>query len=322
LQGSLLFFFKEKLAAHLLSLLCFLAALFTYELAWTFPLLLTGIVAFERLLRKKATGGKIIYAYWLILIAYLLYRFAWLRYPLPYGNDAGLGGNVLGLVRNFSALMARLFVPPVQSSFLFLALALLVAATVVFLLYRIGRANKQQLSGLLLLGLCSIIALLPVISLGIDTHDSESERFIYFASVFACLFSAMLFASVIARNLQFYLLMAAIIVINLFGLYRSSLSYRYASDVSRKLVQTLNRFSEVRTVNFVNLPTQYKGALLFRIGFVVNKPGILRTKYDAIKVVSYQELKSPVPFVVTGSYEKGGKKALTVEFAPGKILFY
>lgn len=322
LQTSLLLFFRERLIAYLLALVCFVIALFTYELSWIFPLILTTIFLFERMVLKKEGNGKIVFVYWSVLLAYLLYRFVWLHYPLPYGTAAELTGDFFGPIKNFSALMARLFVPPVQSSGLFIAFVLLAATTIFLLFYQVWKKSRQNFFGLFLLGLCSIIAILPVVSLGIDTHDSESERFIYFASVFACLFLGFLLSSLIRQKQWFCIIFATLISLNLYSLYRSSQTYRYASDVSGELVQTLNGFPDVKAVNFINLPTQYKGALLFRIGFVVNKSGILHTKYDSINVISYQELKEPAPFVIIDKYRGTKKKNLTVEFAGNTMLFY
>jgi len=297
-----------------LSLVSFAIGLFTYELSWAFPLLITFLFLYERQQLKLKPGFRPVVSYWVLLAVFLWYRFVLLHYPLPYGTASEISGYFSRLVRNFSALLTRLFVPPVQSGRLFLALCVCTIAVITFLLFRVKRFASQNLSGLVFLAGCCGIAVLPVVPLGIDTHDSESERFIYFASLFACLFTVFVLASVIRQKQYLNLILSTLILFNLFGLFRSSRPYRYASGVSSQLVETLNAFPNVKRVNFINLPTQYQGALLFRIGFIVNKPGILTKTYASINVISYGELTKAQSFTIIDNFRRTGKEDLTVAY--------
>lgn len=322
LQLGLLFYLKGTTFYRVLSGLFFIAGLFTYELSWAFPLLLTAFFLYERFALRKSNGWGKVGLYWLVLLLYLAYRFGMLRYGLAYGAETALSGKFITLFRNLGTLVARLLVPPMQSGTTFLLSFLFVCAGLFFLLIRVRRKAKRQFFAIAFTGVCSLIALLPAVSLGIDVHDTEGERLLYAASVFACMFFVFTAASLLRQQRVFFLVMAATIALNLYGLFLSSRSYRYASSVSRFTLNVVNKKSAVGSLRFVNLPAQYKGALLFRTGFVNNTTGILKKTYDSVTVVSYQELVRPVRFSLHDGVVGAAPKTMTVEFRGSTVLLY
>jgi len=321
LQAALLFYLKENVLYRFFSLLCFVAALFTYELSWAFPLFLTALFFYERYTLMKTRTFQGVGLYWLVFLFYLWYRFQLLHSQLSYGADNALAGRIIALLRNLATLTARLFIPPMQSGLLFLTSFLFGCAVLVFVLAKVQKKAKQQFYALIVIGVFTVVALLPAISLGIDTHDTESERFIYMATVFFAMFFVFT-AALLLRKRAFFILMTVTIALNTYGLYVSSKAYRYASSVSRLTLEAVNKHTGVNSLRFINLPTQYKGALLFRIGFMNNSAGILTKTYDSVNVVSYREVTQPVRFSVCDSVANSATQTMTIEFRDSSLVLY
>jgi phosphoglycerol transferase MdoB-like AlkP superfamily enzyme len=166
------------------------------------------------------------------------------------------------------------------------------------------------------------ISLLPVISVGIDSHDTESERFIYPASVFACIFVVQLLHALLKGVQGRIVGLVLLVSFHLFFLYQASLSYRYASYVSRFTIESLNLVPGVSKLTFSGLPAQYKGALLFRIGFPVWAPGMLHTTYEKATVQSFQEVTEPILFkrVISPTLSEPGH--LHIDFTGNIVRLY
>ncbi len=321
IQLCLFFFLKGNPACIFLSVISFIASLFTYELSWCVPPILAIFSIYELLILKKIKAFKLHIVFWIVFMIYLWYRYQFLGYGFGYGTLNNTHHNYFILLRNFCTLVARQFIPPLKSGSLFLIFFVLISLIVFLLCFKVYRFSKNAFVYLVLIGVCMATAVLPVIALGADTHDTESERYIYLSSMFTCMFLVFLCFSLLGHSRHFYILMLLFIFSNLFFLFQSSKSYRYASSVSKHIIESLNSFPFVKEITFVNLPSQYKGALLFRIGFVKNAKGILRPEYDAVRIVCYKELMHPIPFNYVNEGVPNSATNLSVEFIDHKIIF-
>ena len=76
---------------------------------------------------------------------------------------------------------------------------------------------------------------------GIDSHDSESERYIYFSSVFALMSLAVLLVMLIKNK---FMLLTAIGMLCSFyacSLFKTINYYKAAGNFSKKYLQTLDK---------------------------------------------------------------------------------
>jgi hypothetical protein len=278
-----------------LGLIAFAFGLFTYELAWTVPILLSILWLYEAIYLKRKKPFFPVTLYINVLTAYLFFRYFTLKGTLStYEAGNLMGQNYFSLLYNYAMLHARLFLPPMESGkvfFVVFAGLLLLLCTLLFFVYR---RSRKSFAYMLLVAALMSASLLPVISLGIDSHDTESERFIYPASVFACILIVQVLRSLVKRSAPLLLLLGLFLSFHLVFLYKASVSYRYASYLSRFTIESLNSVPGVTKMTFTNLPTQYKGALLFRIGFPVWAPGILRTTYENAAISSFREVTEPI----------------------------
>ncbi len=187
--ASLLFYFKKAQRAYYfpLSILFFIAGLLTYEASWVLPLLLTGWVFCRGPLPRNISKSEHYHlaVYWLVFLVFLLIR------KQIVGDLIGspyLGGDFLKMpprfyLYNFTALIARSFLPPVENSTYFVwmsaLLGILLLAIFLFLL------KKKLLSRFrVFIWISFFVCLTPFVLLGINTHNSEGERFLYLPSVF------------------------------------------------------------------------------------------------------------------------------------------
>ncbi|MDP4150419.1 MAG: hypothetical protein Q8927_20305 [Bacteroidota bacterium] len=265
----------------------FLLGLLTYESVWVFPLIATWLVlaapgqpagaetpgGLEKG-RRAGSAGFLLAGIAGLFVLYLLFR-RW-----ETGAFAGAyelrdlaSGKPGRLFYNYNTLLARCMLPPMADgkwfagSYLFL-LALLTAA----LLLVSKRRKAGRLCLILAVGL--LLALLPAIGLGIDTHTTESERFIYLPSVFWVLLLVEGLSVLITRPAIFLRVCVLVILANGFGLWRTSLSYRFAGEVVQSSLSCIDAGGPGETAGVDSsilyargLPSQYEGALIFRRGF-------------------------------------------------------
>src|SRR5262249_49407018 len=139
------------------------------------------------------------------------------------------------------------------------ALALLIAG-VVYLI------KKKALATIHILTACILcITYLPVVSIGIDTHGTEGERYLYLPSVFWIMGLVWLLYEVPIK-------LRTPIFIALFTLYANSLAsaaknYQHASHIARVIMKAIAPPAPVKNIVVVNIPANYKGALIYRMRF-------------------------------------------------------
>jgi protein O-mannosyl-transferase len=109
-------------------------------------------------------------------------------------------------------------------------------------------------------------ALLPVISLRIEVFTTEGERFLYFPSVFFCIF----LADVLQRSLRGRLGagIAVLFILTLYGvsLWKTNRNWVNAARLSRSIVEVLSSHTTTDSVLVLNIPDNLDGAYVFRNG--------------------------------------------------------
>jgi hypothetical protein len=263
------------------SLVFFCIGLFVYESIWIFPLV-AGLLSVadvrvkgargrdgeEERSEKKDWGREGMY---LILIAglfglYLLFRYSQTgELAGSYATRMLPDGNLSRLLYNYNGLLARSFLPPMANGKLFLVsygvLLILLGLAVLHIL-------KKKMTGVMfwLTGACLLISLLPAITLGIDTHNTESERFIYLPSVWCVLFLVEMIFLLVDRPVVAVRLLLLFIILHAIQFRHASLSYRYAGKIARRSLELIGADPPVRNLYLFHMPSQYEGALIFRAG--------------------------------------------------------
>ncbi len=109
------------------------------------------------------------------------------------------------------------------------------------------------------------IALLPVINIRIYWTNSESERFLYLASLFAALGAAWAINALPKASWRLTVLLL-LLSMQAFFLTQSNLRWRDASFIARDIVEGIQRVSGDEAIILTNKPDSLDGAIVFRTG--------------------------------------------------------
>ncbi len=269
---SVLFFLRSLSGNKILlgcSLLSFLLALFSYEISWILPLIILSITAFLAYVKNDPVKKYIpvVLLYTLVFIAWFSIKVVFIdKLVVSDYNDGNLfKTGLLTLVKNNCVLFLRNFIPPFKNAIVFTAASAAFCLLLIFSFYKLFKQSKPQFYFLALLLLITVLGFSSVTMIGIDSHDSESERYIYFSSSFAIMFLAVLLTVLIKNRI-----MLTGVVLILTGWYAVTLFktinyYDTAGAFSKQYLAALDK--EVKNNDnlfIVNMPSQYEGALLYR----------------------------------------------------------
>ncbi len=316
---SILFFVRKETTvwSYLCSLLCFALALFSYEEAWILPLIIVVLV-WAKTNKNKRTSYLYAAGFGFVFALYFGGRY-WFTNDIigtPYGSARMTDFNFLRWCKNAAALVARSVVAPMQSSLLFVFTVAFVFAVIVLLLFFF---RKKINAVIVVSGVCFLLSLVPVIPLGIDTHDTESERFLYFPSLFLAIFFMQIIAFVFERKLWLaYLLFIAEII----ALRLSYDNFRRSSKVSEATISALYQTGSADTIFCTHLPGEYRGAFIFRNGFESAVKIIKKDSMRSVVILSRGEL-----FYLSKNYSvdfiqpfPNSKKNLQIEWKEDKVI--
>ena len=267
-----------------------LFGLFRYLL----PLLHGLTINFIHIPREKFFRG--VFIFWMFFLLYLLARTFIVGEIAggPYGNEPVFKFNIFQLFKNYNVLLARSFLPPMKSTVLLFSSYIALILTLVTVLIKLHKKASLSVAAYLA-AISLLLSLLPVISLGVDSHDTESERFLYLSSVFVVLLIVELMYAVIKRKTILHLLMGCLLVVEIVMLANAAQTYRKSSVIAAASINAAGRSRIDQVLYCIDLPTQYKGAFIFRIGF----PEAIKwlTPDSASKkavVLSQREIVTPV----------------------------
>lgn len=312
----------SKLTISLItSLAFFVAGLFTYETIWILPIVF-GIIQYFEYTKGQKPATRWTLSFFVVFIVYLFIRLNIEK--VHFGNyESGLIQelNAKRLIYNYLATGFRCFLPPLKSTSVFVAVSvifLLVSLAGVFFLWK-----KKALPYILVPLTCVALACLPTISLGIDIHDTEGERFLYLPSVFCCWLIVEIIWRLSFLSRHSTTIIAGLIVFHAFFFYRAADSYRYAGYVTKNFVQCLNTVPVAQHLTAVNLPSQYKGALIFRKGFPQAINWLVPGKFNEVSVMATTEIFVPRSIKCELLTTNAAKTELSVEWKKsGLISFY
>jgi hypothetical protein len=269
---SIIYFIKaiaESKKYLLPGLLFFLLSILCYEISWILPVVIfTLLVCINRANRSRLFKNMwVCLLYFLVLCSWLIIKSIFISKTLvaDYSSFSFANMDFLQLFRNSAVLFIRSFLPPFTSTAVFIISGSILFLILSVCLYQITRHHKETAVFFICLFSLTVLSFLPTALFGIDSHDTESERYVYFSSVFsnigvtALLF--IIFKTKAVRNWVF----AIFVLMFSWGLLTAVQSYKLAGDFSRQYSNLLQeKINGARKVFILNQPSQFKGALIMR----------------------------------------------------------
>ncbi|WP_462251099.1 hypothetical protein [Ferruginibacter sp.] len=259
---------KNKLLIFL-SLLSFLLALFSYEISWMLPFIILSIVIFTAYVKGESVkkNSWIVTPYFFIFAAWFVIKIIIVNKMevSDYKDDNLFSISFTTLVKNTAILFLRNFIPPFKSTVVFVTGSI---GFIIFLLSALIILFKKQRKifyFLMLLLVNTAFGFAAAVVFGIDSHDSESERYIYFSSVFALMLLSVLLVMLIKNKLLLLIVIGALCSFYAYSLFKTINYYKAAGNFSKNYLQTIDK--KLKTGDallFVNMRSQFNGALMFR----------------------------------------------------------
>jgi hypothetical protein len=174
---------------------------------------------------------------------------------------------------NIAKVSGRLILPPTQNAFLITGIFIGLIAMFVYFLFRYTNKNRNpKISRYLLIitGMLAISCIVPVAT-GVSTQTSETDRILYFPSVFISMLAGFFIIYVLKNKYYKVIFLMILFSFNFFFLEKNNMNWNKASMVTKSVVATVQSemLNDKKTgkIFFVNIPTEISGAYSFRNGF-------------------------------------------------------
>lgn len=263
---ALLFYMeRQKNKYFIMSMIWMLLGWLSYESTWILPFFAVLIsIADIRFSFAEAKKERIYFIPPIVLfLIYLFARFYFVGEVISrYEEGAFKHANLLLIVINYSKQIMRSWLPPFQNEWILIILFILITIIIITAFLRIKDKRFQIV--IFILVLSWLVSLLPVVALGIDTKGTESERYLYLPSLFICMMIVLL-----AEKLFVKYWISCILLITLLHtivLSKNSRNYRFAGKVTRTTIEQIQSINKENLLVY-DLPEEYHGALIFRVGF-------------------------------------------------------
>jgi hypothetical protein len=276
--------------------LCYFISLSAFESTFFLPVIFILLLIFEEQKIRTIRNWGLVFIFTLSL--HLIARY------LISGSILGSYGNeffhprIRTIILNMPKVGGRLILPPSQNAILLLSLFIILTALAAFLIFRNFQKIRDTLPGrifLFLLGMLFVSCVIPFIT-GISTQTSETDRILYFPSVFVSMIAGLLVSRV--KNSRFQWLAGVLIIFySLFFLEKNNLNWKKASSVTYSMVAKILEISRMESnygkVYFLNIPNEIDGAYVFRLGFTdaLKLYGKDSGRFIAVNYLSRQELE-------------------------------
>ncbi len=287
-----------------LSLFWFIIGMLTYESIWVLPFII-AVVAFYKSKIYHIKLNKLILEpllFWIIFISSFIIKKILIDdfVGSPYHYSVSTLMAVKTLIYEYLTGFFRSFLFPASAIYFTIGC---VVVTLFFIWFLISGVKKRWFTNIdVFLAICFLTSLSPIALLGVNTHNTESERFLYLPSVFVCIFFAIIIARINENKLKVALI-ALFLGYNIFFLRQSSVAYKVAGEANKTIMQEIGKVNgDYNVVHVINLPTQYKGGFMFRIAFAnALKWMCPNLKYNQQVVYSKMEYLKPIKISVADS---------------------
>jgi hypothetical protein len=263
---TIIFYLKRKKKIFfLLSLICMSFGWLSYESTWILPFFAALIsVADIRLSLTKAKKER----YYLITIIFLFIIYLAARFYFigevvsKYEEGVFKHADPLLIIINYSKQIMRSWLPPFENGWVLVVLFILITIVISASIFSIK--NKRFQAIIFILILSWLVSLLPVVALGIDTKGTESERYLYLPSLFVCILIVLMAEKIFLKYWISCIIL--IMLLHIIVLFKNSRNYRFAGEVTRTIIEQIQSINKENLFVY-DLPEEYHGALIFRVGF-------------------------------------------------------
>ncbi len=249
------------------SIFFFQISLLSYESSWIFPIIITAILLFYKKKNEPFNKFKIGYVsfIWLIFFINIFLRISATGELFNhYDAKAFLQFDFVLLSQNFLRLFARTFLPPMyhqQNMMIAFTVVVCIIFILIFFLYKMKKINKFFIT----LSFIWLISYLPYLSIGIDTHGVEGERYLYLPSVFFCFWILYILKDIFNEK-TFLKIAFTLMFVQLIFLWQTRKVYVKAGNITKQTLEQIDNLSYKEKIFIENLPQYYKGAVVFRVG--------------------------------------------------------
>lgn len=249
--------------------LFYFVGLAAYESIFFIPL-----IVFVMLLWKNGKSFKE-QRNWVIFFAATMALHLIVRVSVSKSVVGEYGGGIFSLsplqyASHFFKMMGRLFLPPMESSRLLMvgfACGILIIIICSVLLLKNKERSRGDIPYIRVLA-CLLASVLVPLTFPVSTKTSESDRLLYFPSVFFCMMLAFFVVRLATRSAYLYMVTAALLAYNIFFLEKNNTNWRKASDITVAMLKEIQERSQNgKHLWVVNVPEEMNGAYIFRNGF-------------------------------------------------------
>jgi hypothetical protein len=213
---------------------------------------------------------------WALMLGGVLLLHVVVRVVMTGWIGGAYEGGFFSLVRrwpgNLVKVAGRLFLPPSEHErgmvILFVGV---LAVLAVILVYFVRRAWKEKATGrqrylAALFLMLAISCIFPVLT-AVSTRTTETDRMLYFPSVFFCCILSFLIVSMSRRRWWRAALSTVVLIYMIVFLEKANRNWVMASDITRKIVRVATDEAGDTRLFIINLPDEKDGAFIFRAGF-------------------------------------------------------
>lgn len=280
---------RHSLTSFLYSLAFMIIGWMTYESTWICPIFVILISGIDVLLKRTVFKKEVVYIgiVWLLFVIYLAARYYFTnQFLTSYVTQSLEPMSLIDWGGHLFKFAVRSFLPPMQNSMLLIFIFILLLSAMAALIYFTKERRTNYFLGLLLISW--LIALTPVVSLGIDTKGTESERYLYLPTLFVCLFIVILIYRISNSVVRLGVIMV-VMAFHLFFLYKSMVNYKFAGEVTKATIREIETLTNSGTLYVSCLPEEHYGALIFRTGFIEAVEWMKQTgAIGEVKIISIQ----------------------------------
>jgi protein O-mannosyl-transferase len=292
---SVLSYYKIKKIWLKAAVVCtfYFISMLAFESTFVFPIIFLFLLFFENQSNRSKTRWTALLL--LTLLIHLLIRINISGSLLgSYGSDFFHTGPKAYLL-NILKVSGRLIFPPFSNSKVFSIFVLIAIVGAIALIGKNIRRFRRSVfarGAFILSGMLLIACVVPVVT-GISTQTSESDRMLYFPSVFLCMLIGYQVVLLIQKTTFKILFVTAIMIYNLYFLELNNRNWKTASQITYSIVHKIQTENTTGKIFFLNIPNEIRGAYVFRLGFsnAVDLYGKDSRRFLAVNYLPRQDLE-------------------------------
>ncbi len=264
---------------------CFFVGLTSYESIMILPFMVLVI-----LYRGKSSWHRLFTWTFALTVTFVLHLIARIKISGVLLGSYGEGFFTVTKFHYFTNIFkvtARLFLPPIERSVIFaIAAGILIVLLIMSSVFTWRRTTNKQYF-IKIIALISIASAVSIL-FSVSTKTSESDRFLHFPSFFVCCFTSFVLVNLIAQLNKFWLAAIIICLYFIFYLEKNNANWIKASNMTENIISAIKENRNHQKLFIVNLPDEYKGAYVFRLGL---KDALLINKIDTTNIVVVNNIR-------------------------------